>query len=118
MRESERGQASAEYVGVLALAALAFVTAGATVGLTEVPAAVGSTVRTGICLVAGDICRDADARAAGLTPCTTRDRSDGGGATFSVGWLRLGGADGLLVAHRSDGSVVVTQSKETRAGAG
>jgi hypothetical protein len=118
MREAERGQASAEYVGVLALAALAFVGAGAMVGLGEVPAAVASTVRTGICLVAGDICRDSDARAAGLQPCTIGDHSEGGGTTLSVGWLRVGGADGLLVAQRSDGSVVITKSKESRAGAG
>jgi hypothetical protein len=115
---AERGQASAEYVGVLALAALAFVTAGAVVGLGEIPAAVASTVRTGICIVAGDICRDADARAAGLQPCTVGDRSQGGGTTFSVGWLRVGGADGLLIAQRSDGSVVVTKSKQGRAGVG
>ena len=115
---SERGQASAEYVGVLALAALAFVTAGAAAGLGEIPAAVASTVRTGICIVAGDICRDSDARAAGLQPCTVGDRSQGGGKTFSVGWLRIGGADGLLVAQRSDGSVVVTKSKQARTGVG
>ncbi|HEX5620682.1 MAG TPA: hypothetical protein VFX51_19840 [Solirubrobacteraceae bacterium] len=115
---SERGQASAEYVAVLALAALAFVTAGAVAGLGEVPAAVASTVRTGICIVAGDICRDSDARAAGLQPCTVGDRSQGGGTTFSVGLLRVGGADGLLIARRSDGSVVVTKSEQERAGVG
>jgi hypothetical protein len=115
---SERGQASVEYVAVLALAALAFVTAGAVAGLGEIPAAMASTVRTGICIVAGDICRDSDARAAGLPPCTVGDRSQGGGTTFSVGWLRIGGADGLLVAQRSDGSVVVTKSKQGRAGVG
>jgi hypothetical protein len=115
---SERGQASAEYVGVLALAALVFVVAGAVAGLGEIPAAMASTVRTGICIVAGDICRDSDARAAGLQPCTVGDRSEGGGTTVSVGVFRLGGADGLLVARRSDGSVVVTKSKEGRGGIG
>ncbi|HET8757262.1 MAG TPA: hypothetical protein VFM58_14680 [Solirubrobacteraceae bacterium] len=115
---SDRGQASTEYVAVLALAALAFVTAGAVAGLGEIPAAVASTVRTGVCIVAGDICRDSDARAAGLQPCTVADRARGGGTTFSVGWLRIGGADGLLVARRSDGSVVVTKSKQGRGGVG
>jgi hypothetical protein len=118
MRESERGQASAEYVGVLAVAAAVFVTVGATVGLGEIPAAVASTVRTGICIVAGDICRDSDARAAGLQPCTVGDRAQGGGTTFSIGLLRLGGANGLLVARRSDGSVLVTRSAEARRGVG
>src|SRR6185436_16596989 len=98
--------------------ALAFVSAGAMVGLGEVPTAVASTVRTGICLVAGDICRDSDARAAGLQPCVVDDRSEGGGTTFSVGWLRVGGADGLLIAQRSDGSVVVTESEQERGGVG
>jgi hypothetical protein len=115
---SQRGQASAEYVGVLALAALVFVIAGAVAGLGEIPSAVASTVRTGICIVAGDICRDADARAAGLQPCTVGDRATGGGTTFAVGLFRIGGAGGLLVAQRSDGSVVVTKSKQGRAGVG
>jgi hypothetical protein len=118
MRGSERGQASAEYVGVLALAAMVFVTVGATVGLGEIPAAVASTVRTGICIVAGDICRDSDARAAGLRPCTLADRAQGGGTTFSVGFVRIGGENGLLVARRSDGSVMVTKSIGARRGVG
>ena len=118
MWKSERGQASAEYVAVVALATLAFVIAGAVAGLGEIPAAVASTMRTGICIVAGDICRDSDARAAGLQPCTVEDRSEGGATTVSVGWFRLGGADGVLVAQRSDGSVVVTKSKQGRGGVG
>jgi hypothetical protein len=68
--------------------------------------------------VAGDICRDADAHAAGLQPCTVKDHATGDGTTVSVGWVRIGGAGAVLVAQRSDGSVVVTKSKQGRAGAG
>src|SRR4029453_15010164 len=76
------------------------------------------TVRTGICIVGGDICRSSDAAAAGLEPCTVRERSDGGGATLSLAWLRLGESKGLTVTARSDGSVVVTQARERKDGAG
>jgi hypothetical protein len=115
---AQRGQASIEYVGVLALGAVVFATVGAIAGLGAIPAAVASTVRTGICIVAGDICRDSDARAAGLQPCTVGDRSEGGGKVFSVGLFRIGGADGLLIARRSDGTVVVTESEQERGGVG
>lgn len=117
MRSNATGQATAEYVGVLALAAVVFVAAGAAVGLGDVGTAVAATVRTGICIVTGDICRDSDAAAAGLHPCTVGERTEGAGTTFSVGWFRIGGSDGLVVATRSDGSVLVTKTTEGRGGA-
>jgi hypothetical protein len=112
------GQATNEYTAVLALVAAALVGAGAVVGVGEVGTAVAHTVRTGICIVGGDICRASDAAAAGLEPCTVHDRSDGGGATYSIAWLRLGSSKGLTVAARSDGSVIVTQAERRNAGAG
>jgi hypothetical protein len=117
MRE-DAGQATAEYVGLLALAAVVFAGVGATVGLGAVGEAVADGVRTGICIVGGDICRSSDAAAAGLEPCTVGERSEGGGTTIAVGWLRLGGGDGWTVAQRSDGSVLVTKTHDRMAGAG
>jgi hypothetical protein len=112
----EPGQAAAEYVGLIALAAALLLVAGAAVGLGEVGTAVASTVRTGICIVAGDVCRDSDARAAGLEPCTVRQKSTGGGTSFSIAVVQIGGSKGKIVATRSDGSVLVTETDEGHAG--
>ena len=112
----EAGQATAEYVGLLALAAAVFAV-GAGVGLGAVGEAVADGVRTGICIVGGDICRPSDAAAVGLEPCTVGERSEGGGTTVSIGWLRLGEGDAWTVATRSDGSVLVTKLRERSAGA-
>lgn len=115
---SARGQASAEYVALLALVAAALAGAGAATGLGGVPARVVHAVRTGICIAGGDVCRTADARAAGLGPCVVGERETGGGATLTVISLRLGKAGEWAVAERSDGSVLVTRSDDARVGAG
>ena len=104
------GQASLEYVGLLALVATAFAVAAPAAGLAGVPAEVANVVRTGICIVGGDVCRDADAVAAGLAPCTVSDRRRGGGLAVTLMSLRVGGDHQWLVAQRSDGSVVVTKT--------
>ena len=114
----ERGQASLEYTGVLALVAAVLAVGGAAVAaLGDVGAAVAAGLRTGICVVAGDVCRASDAEAAGLSPCTTTERTRGGGATVVLASLRLGGGDQLTVATRSDGSVVVTETDDRTVGA-
>ena len=51
------GQAGAEYGALLALVAAAHAGAGAIVGPADVGTDVAATVRTGICIVAGDECR-------------------------------------------------------------
>ncbi len=112
------GQTTAEYTALLALVAVVLASAGAVVGPGEIGAAVVRGVRTGICIVGGDICRASDAAAAGLEPCTVGERYEGGGTTVSVAWLRIGGGRELTVATRSDGSVLVTRTAEHRAGAG
>jgi hypothetical protein len=117
MREREKGQAAAEYVGLLALAAVVLAGAGAVVGLGDVGGAVAAGVRTGICLVGGDICRTSDAEAAGLAPCTVGEDTRGGGATLSIAVVRFGEAHQWVVATRSDGSVLVTRTSENKGGA-
>jgi Flp pilus assembly pilin Flp len=111
------GQATTEYAGLLALIATALLGAGMLVGLDDVGAAVAKGIRTGICIVGGDVCRASDAAAAGLEPCTVGERSRGGGATLSVAWFRIGDRNGWSVATRSDGSVLVTRSHARKAGA-
>jgi hypothetical protein len=110
------GQASAEYAAVLALVAAALAGAGAVLGLGGVGEAVASGVRTGICIVGGDVCRASDAEAAGLAPCTVAERTHGGGATLTIVSIRLGSSGEWTVASRSDGSVVVTRADERSAG--
>ena len=115
---AEAGQGTTEYVGLLALVAASLLSAGMLVGLDDVGAAVAREIKTGICIVGGDICRRSDAQAAGLEPCTVSDRSRGSGATVSVAWVRIGGKDGWSVATQSDGSVVVTRTEGRSGGAG
>jgi hypothetical protein len=103
------GQASLEYVGLLALVAAAFAVAVPAAGVAGVPARVAGVVRTGVCIVGGDVCRASDAAAAGLRPCTLSDERRGGGLAVTVLSVRLGGDHQWLVARRSDGSVAVTK---------
>ncbi len=112
------GQATTEYTGLLALIAVALLGAGMVVGLDDVGAAVAKGIRTGICIVGGDVCRSSDAAAAGLEPCTVGERSGGGGATLSLAWLRIGDRNGWSVATRSDGSVLVTRAHARKGGVG
>jgi hypothetical protein len=104
------GQASTEYVAILLVVAV--VLAGAAATAAAVPG-VGSrvvgVVRTGICIVGGDLCRSADAAAAGLAPCVTAERSDREGTTVDIGVVRLGEHGEWLLALQSDGGAVVTR---------
>jgi hypothetical protein len=110
------GQASAEYTALLALAGAVLVGAGAVVGVGDVGTAVAHGVRTGICVVAGDVCRASDAEAAGLAPCTVAERTDGGGTKLTVLSFRIGASGAWTVASRSDGSVVLTRTDGRSAG--
>jgi hypothetical protein len=103
------GQSSLEYVGLLALVATALAVAAPAAGFAGVPAQVARVMRTGVCIVGGDVCRSSDAAAAGLAPCTLSDRRRGGGLAVTVLSVRVGGDHQWLVAQRSDGSIAVTQ---------
>jgi hypothetical protein len=113
---SHDGQASADYAAVLVVVAAVLALAGgvAVPGLGE---RVVEAVRTGVCMVAGDICRDADAAAAGLAPCVTSERARGTETALEVAFLRVGEDDRWSVAVRSDGSAVVTRTEGRQLGA-
>jgi hypothetical protein len=104
------GQASAEYVAILLV--VGTVLAGAAAAAAAVPG-VGSrvvgVVRTGICIVGGDLCRSGDAAAAGLPPCVTSARSEREDTTVDIGVVRLGEHGEWLLALQSDGGAVVTR---------
>src|SRR4051794_41310286 len=78
------GQASAEYVALLAVVCAVVAGAAAVGSAPPLAAQVARQVKHGICLVAGGICTPSEARAAGLGPClvagrTDRERLGGGG---------------------------------------
>jgi hypothetical protein len=106
---SIRGQASLEYVGLLTAVAVVLAGAGAAAGGAAIPRAVVQVARTGICIAGGDICRDADAAAAGLAPCLTGESVQGRGLAVTILSVRLGRSGSWTVAQRSDGSVLVTR---------
>jgi hypothetical protein len=110
--EGDPGQSTAEYMGLLALVAAVLVGAGAAVGSAGVPEAVAGVVRSGICIVGGDVCRASDAAALGLEPCTVGELRRGRGAVVTVLSLRIGDEGEWTVGTRSDGSVVVTHARE------
>jgi hypothetical protein len=102
------GQASAEYVALLAVVG-AIVAGVAAVG-SPPPLAlkVAAAVRHGICRVAGGVCTSGEARAAGLVPCLVQARTDRERLGGRVLVVRLGRGDALLVERRSDGSAAVS----------
>ena len=112
------GQASTEYVALLLV--IAVVLAGAAGAVAAVPGVgdrVARVVRTGICIVGGDLCRPGDAAAAGLPPCVTSERSTRQDTTLDVAVVRLGGHGEWQLALQSDGSAVVTRLAENELGA-
>jgi hypothetical protein len=113
---STAGQASAEYVALLAVVC-AIVAGAAVVGSPPPLAAkVAAAVRHGICLVAGGVCTPGEARAAGLAPCLLQARTDRERLGGRVVAVRLGRGDALLVERRSDGSAAVSFTDGRSAG--
>ncbi len=110
------GQASVEYIAVIALVAALFAFALPAVGGPDLPRAVEQNVRLGICVVAGDICGPKSARAAGVAPCTLNSRTDGRAVGLSILSVDLGGNETLTVAPQSDGSVNVSVGAGVSAG--
>jgi hypothetical protein len=109
---STAGQATLDYVALLAVVALALAGTGAAVGaeaLAEIPHAVVGATRTALCIVGGDVCRTADARAAGLAPCLVGEDVRGRGLAVTILSVHLGRSGSWTVARRSDGSVLVTR---------
>ena len=113
----EGGQAAAEYIAILLVAgALLAGAAAVAVAVPGVGDRVVAAVRTGICIAGGDLCRTADAAAAGLPPCLTRERGDRQDTTVDIAVVRVGGHGEWQLALRSDGSAVVTRLEENEVG--
>lgn len=112
------GQATIDYAALLTVVALAFAGAGVAgaAGLAGVPGGVVHAVRTGLCIVGGDLCRPVDAAAEGLAPCLTSEEVDGRGLAVTILSLHLGRSGSWTVARRSDGSVLVTRLEDEAVG--
>ncbi len=108
---STRGQASIEYVVVVALVALVLAVGGAAVAAPGVANAVVSSVRRALCIVTGGGCVTVRPR-----PCTVKSDSRDERVTVYAGIVRLGDHAGLLREVLSDGSVRITQIDDLEAG--
>jgi hypothetical protein len=113
---SPAGQAAVDYAAVLLVVVLALAL-GAAAAVPGVGERVVAGIRTGICVVGGDICRDRDARAAGLEPCVTREREQGTQTAVDLAVVHAGEDGRWAVAVRSDGSAVVTRTEGRAVGA-
>jgi len=113
---SSAGQASAEYVALLLVAATLLTVAGAALTLPDLRHSITHAVRTAICIAGGDVCRTAEAKAAGLPPCVTSERSTRQETTLDIAVFRLGEHGEWQLALASDGSATVTRLEEREAG--
>ena len=107
----ERGQASVEYVGALALVALVLMTATVAVAVPDLAGTVVAKLRLGLCIVGADICTEDDAAKAGLEPCVVSSNGGGRERGVTLGFVRLGRGGSDLVERLSDGTFRITRSK-------
>lgn len=106
----ERGQASIEWLGAVALVALVLVASSAVLGGEAMAAGVVRQMHRALCVVAGGVC-DLDRR-----PCVVAADATEDEVHVNLGVVRLGRRELILREHRSDGTVLVTYLQETGAG--
>lgn len=105
---SARGQASSDYVGVLAVIGAVVAVSAAAISPPPLAASISSAMRHAVCVVAGGICTPHEAERAGLAPCVVHARSDGDLVAATVAVVRLRRGDTAVVERRSDGTAVVS----------
>jgi len=105
---SARGQASSDYVGLLALVGVVVATSVAVVKPPPIPGSITAAFRHAICLAGGGICTAREAREAGLGACVVHVRSDADQVGAVVAVVRLRRGDTAIFERRSDGSAVVS----------
>jgi hypothetical protein len=107
----DRGQASIEWLGVVALVAAVVLALGvAAGGGAEAAAAVVRQMHHALCIVSGGVC-DLDRR-----PCVVGSAATIDQAHVNLGIWRIGRDELILRERRSDGSVLVTFLHDTSAG--
>lgn len=113
---SSHGQASVDYVAVLALVAVVLGAVAATVGAPWLAPKVAETIRRGICVVSGALCTPEDAERAGLEPCPIHRRSNAERAGATIAVIRLERGDELVIERLSNDQARVSFIDGGRAG--
>jgi hypothetical protein len=114
----DTGQASLEYVALLAVLAALLTGALAFSGaLPPLAHSVSDAIRHGICLVTGSICTPAEAEAAGLEPCPLFRRNQQEQGTVSVAVISFRRGDSMVIERLSNGHVTVSFVDSEGAGA-
>jgi hypothetical protein len=96
------GQASVEYVAVIALVALILAVGAAVITVSGLGERVIHTIRQGLCEVAGLACPVPP------QPCVVRRQAERDSGSVTVGIVRLGSDASVIRELRSDGRVLVT----------
>jgi hypothetical protein len=105
----DTGQASLEYVALLAVLAVLLTGALAFSGaLPPLAHSVSDAIRHGICLVTGSVCTPAEAEAAGLEPCPLFRRNQQEQGTVSVAIVTYRRGDSMVIERLSNGRVRVS----------
>ncbi|HEV7773153.1 MAG TPA: hypothetical protein VGO48_07715 [Conexibacter sp.] len=109
-----RGQATSEYVALVALVAVALALAA---GLTSggVAGHVLAGLQRGLCRVAGTACQRSQPPDADLAPCPVERTTSGESLEGAFEVVKLGRGGTLTAVRRSDGRVVVTLADATTA---
>lgn len=107
---SSRGQASLEYVGVVALVAVVLGLGGALAQAPSLGRSVVAGMARGLCVVRGGACET------DREPCPTAWRRSGRAFQGAVALLRLGQGRLVVRESRSDGTVAVTVARDTSGG--
>ena len=95
-----RGQASVDYVALVALVALVLGAAAAVVVATGLGESVVAAMRRALCVATGGAC--------GSGPCVVAARREISSGELDVGFTRVGGEEMLLRELRADGTVALT----------
>jgi hypothetical protein len=114
----DTGQASLEYVALLAVVAVLMTGALAYSGaFPPLARSVSGAIRHGICVVSGSICTPGEAEAAGLAPCPVFRRNQQEQGTASVAVITFRRGDSMVIERLSDGHVTVSFVDSEGAGA-
>jgi hypothetical protein len=109
---SSSGQASVEYIAVVALVAIVFAVAGSfTLQGRAIAAATMAQMRRGLCIVGGHDCKDPH------PPCSLSSHSTSDDWGADIAFVHIGGGKSAIVEHKSDGQTLVTFTDHVDVGA-
>ncbi len=109
---STSGQASIEYVALVALVALVFVVVGGFVlNGRAIAAATVAQIKRGLCIVEGHDCVEVH------PPCAVSSRGESDDWHVDIAVVRIGGGKSAIVEHMSDGGILVTLADHMDIGA-